>query len=107
MDINRVKAGQGKCPIAEEGPSTIPASEQDERVDAVIAEYVRALDAGRAPDQAELLARHADLASELATYFADRDRVERWARPFRALLPAACPPRRSRPPARPAARAVR
>ena len=94
MDINRVKAGQGKCPIAEEGPSTIPASEQDERVDAVIAEYVRALDAGRAPDQAELLARHADLASELATYFADRDRVERWARPFRALLPAACPPRR-------------
>jgi eukaryotic-like serine/threonine-protein kinase len=64
-------------------------SEQEERLDTVIAEYVRAVEAGQAPDQGEVLARHADLALELATYFADRDRIERWARPLRALLPAA------------------
>jgi WD40 repeat protein/tRNA A-37 threonylcarbamoyl transferase component Bud32 len=63
--------------------------EQEERLDTVIAEYVRAVEAGQAPDQSEVLARHADLAAELATYFADRDRIERWARPLRALLPAA------------------
>jgi WD40 repeat protein len=67
--------------------------EQEERLDEVIAGYVRAVEAGQTPDQGELLARHPDLAAELAVYFADRDRMERWARPLRALFPSAHPSR--------------
>ncbi len=76
MDTNQVKAGKGDRPFEEEGQSPFPAAEQEERLDAVIAEYVRAVETGQAPEQGELLARHPDLAPELATYFADRDRVE-------------------------------
>src|SRR6516162_9900967 len=72
--------------------------EQEERLDEVIAAYVRAVEAGQAPDQGALLARHPDLAAALAVYFADRDRIERWARPLRALFPAAHPSRQLRCP---------
>jgi WD40 repeat protein len=51
----------------------------DERVNAIIAEYLRAADAGRAPDRTELLARHADLADELRSFFADHDAAARLA----------------------------
>jgi hypothetical protein len=93
MDANPVNRGKGNCPFEEEGQSPYPAAEQEERLDAVIADYVRAVEAGQAPEHVELLARHPDLAPELATYLADRDRVERWARPLRALLPAVRLPR--------------
>jgi serine/threonine protein kinase len=68
----------------------VKLAEQEKRLDEVIAGYVRAVEAGQTPDQGALLARHPDLAAELTVYFADRDRMERWARPLRALFPAAC-----------------
>src|SRR5262249_41051375 len=53
----------------------------DERVDAVIAAYLEAEAAGRAPPRDELLARHPDLAAELETFFRDHDAVRRVAGP--------------------------
>src|SRR6516225_1624502 len=98
MDTKPVKAGNGDCPFEEDGQSSFPALDQEARLDAVIAAYVRAVEAGQAPDQGALLARHPDLAAALAVYFADRDRIERWARPLRALFPAAHPSRQLRCP---------
>src|SRR4051794_7211018 len=60
----------------------VPQSESREaRVDAVLAAYFEAAAAGRAPDRDELLARHPDLAAELADFFTDHDQARQLARP--------------------------
>jgi hypothetical protein len=64
--------------------------EREERINAIIAEYLRAADAGQAPDRDELLACHADLADELRSFFADHDRAQRLA-PLSAASPAEAP----------------
>ena len=72
-----------------EGPS-----DRETRVDEIVAGYLRDAEAGRAPDRKDLLARHPDLADDLAEFFADRDRIEHWARPFRegaSPSPLPCP----------------
>src|SRR4051812_16201194 len=46
----------------------------------VLSEYVREARAGRAPDTALLLARHADLSAELAPIFADARRLDELTR---------------------------
>ncbi|HTU93498.1 MAG TPA: hypothetical protein VMF69_25685 [Gemmataceae bacterium] len=38
---------------------------QEERLQEILAAYLRDVEAGRNPDQAEILSRHPDLASEL------------------------------------------
>ncbi len=47
----------------------------------VIASFLQALEAGQAPDRTELLARHPDLAAELAAFLADHDKLQGLARP--------------------------
>jgi hypothetical protein len=52
------------------------SGEPQRKLDAVIAAYLGAEDAGQAPDRGELLAQHADLAAELQSFFADHDRMQ-------------------------------
>jgi hypothetical protein len=66
---------------------------REERVNAILAAYLDAAAAGQAPDRTELLARHPDLAAELAAFFAEDARVRHLADT------ATLPPRPIPPPA--------
>jgi WD40 repeat protein len=56
---------------------------RQQRAENVLLAYLRALDAGEAPDREELLRAHPDLADELRSFFADEDCVARLARSLR------------------------
>jgi serine/threonine-protein kinase len=60
-------------------PTPLP---QQERLEEIIALYLEAVDAGRAPDRGDWLARHPDLAGSLEMFFADQRRMERFAEPL-------------------------
>jgi tRNA A-37 threonylcarbamoyl transferase component Bud32 len=63
----------------------------EERIDEVIAEFLEAEAAGQTPDRAALLARHADLADELRSFFADHDRMRKLAEPLQAPVAGEAP----------------
>ena len=54
-----------------------------ESVDRVIADYLQGLEAGQSPDRAALLRDHPDVADQLRSFFADYDRVGKYATAFR------------------------
>jgi len=69
---------------------TLPnPSDREQRLQEVLAGYMQAAEAGQAPDRQEMLARHPDLADELASFFANRDDFA--GRAGRDLLAAAVP----------------
>src|SRR5712692_2029366 len=68
-------------------PADNQAANLEERVDDVLAEYLRAAEAGPAPDRHELLSRHPDLAPQLAAFFADQDEAQSWTKALRPLIP--------------------
>ncbi len=51
------------------------STERERRLNDLLAEYLDALEAGRAPDRAALLARDPDLADELKEFFANHDQL--------------------------------
>lgn len=82
---------------------TSPSSSGGSRLERVLAEYLRAVEAGSPPDQQAFIAQHPDLADELRSYFANRTAVERLVAPLKgsadeptvgldASAPATSPP---------------
>jgi tRNA A-37 threonylcarbamoyl transferase component Bud32 len=61
-------------------------STRDERINQIVAEYLRSIERGEVPDRSGLLARHADIAEELSAFFADHDRFQRAAAPLAGAL---------------------
>jgi eukaryotic-like serine/threonine-protein kinase len=58
---------------------------REERVDAVILQYLEEIDAGRRPDPEVIIAHHPDLADELRAFFADHAHAGALARPMQKL----------------------
>jgi tRNA A-37 threonylcarbamoyl transferase component Bud32 len=71
---------------------------REQRLEYAVAEYLEAAEAGRAPERAAFLAKHADLADDLAAFLEDRSRFTRAADGLAApaaegeTLPAASAP---------------
>jgi serine/threonine protein kinase len=70
----------GAAPMSEAHDST-----GEQRVNEVIAAYLKAVQSCERPDRDDLLRRHADLAGELRSFFADEDAVLPGAAPLREL----------------------
>jgi tetratricopeptide (TPR) repeat protein len=65
----------------------VPSLDRERRLDEVIAAYLDALESGTAPDRDEVLARHPDLADELAAFFADERHFDSLVAPIRQATP--------------------
>ncbi|MFO0868909.1 MAG: protein kinase [Pirellulales bacterium] len=61
--------------------------ESNDRLDQVLAEYLRSLEAGTPLDRQTLVDRHPDLADDLRSFFANRDALEQIARPLAGQIP--------------------
>src|SRR3954447_8812707 len=66
----------------DQGHDGVPGREQ--RLDEVVTAYLKDLEAGCDPDRGGLLARHPDLAADLAQFFEDQDALGGLATPARA-----------------------
>ena len=58
-------------------------SEQDDPLDAIIADYLQQVEAGEVPEREALLAQHPEYAERLRAFFADCDRLDRQAADLR------------------------
>ena len=60
------------------------ADDREERVNRIIARYLEAERDGRAPDPDKLLRKYPELATELRSFFADRQQFQKIAAPIQA-----------------------
>lgn len=59
------------------------SSDQEQQLEAVIAEFILASEAGAEPDRQQLLRQHPHLADQLRPFLAQRDRLNQLAEPIR------------------------
>ncbi len=74
-------------------PSSTPRPGREERLDEIVADYLRAAAEGRAPGRETLLRRHPDLAPDLAAFLDDRERFDNMAAPLRSFAAGPALPR--------------
>jgi serine/threonine-protein kinase len=60
--------------------------DREDKLDAIVADYLRSVREGSAPSRTELLARYPEFAEELDSFLADREELERLARPIRQTI---------------------
>jgi tRNA A-37 threonylcarbamoyl transferase component Bud32 len=65
---------------------------REERINAVVAEYLRAAQAGQPPDRQAILAQHPDLAAGLTSFFADQDQFHAVAGALEEVIPSPAAP---------------
>ena len=58
--------------------------DREQRLNALLAAYLEAAQAGRPPDREQWLEQHPEFAAELRAFLADQDRFARLAEPIRA-----------------------
>ncbi len=63
------------------------SDERQQRLEAILADYLQAVEVGQVPNRTKLLAQHPDLADELAAFFANRAEFAKLAGPV-VPLPA-------------------
>ncbi|MCE9603503.1 MAG: serine/threonine protein kinase [Planctomycetia bacterium] len=63
--------------------SSDPTSSPEERLERVLAEYLRQVEAGIEVDRQALIAAHPELADDLQSFFRNHDEIERLAKPLR------------------------
>jgi WD40 repeat protein/serine/threonine protein kinase/tetratricopeptide (TPR) repeat protein len=68
-------------------PTPIP--DRERRLDEIVTAYLKAAEAGQAPDREKLLECYPELAAELRLFFADQDALEPIATPLRMVALAA------------------
>ena len=63
------------------------SDDREQRLQKVLADYIKAVEAGEPPDRAALLASHPDLADDLHACFCNREELDRLSGLFRAESP--------------------
>jgi WD40 repeat protein len=63
-------------------PETPSSVQREQRLERLLADYLHALEAGSPPDPAAMLQQHPDLATELRSFFRNRDAIQRIAEPI-------------------------
>jgi serine/threonine-protein kinase len=64
---------------------------RDQRLDELLGEYLRSVEAGQPLDAEQVIGEHPDLADDLRSFFRNREAVQQLVEPLRAALPADVP----------------